>query len=438
MSFFIALGGVRLELKGWVLFPLALLILSTLPFGIHYWRDLASCAGRCGEGYSRENGCQCDYYCQRYMECCPDYKTVCTEELSCKGRCFENFVRGRECDCDKNCDRFGKCCPDYQQQCSTGEYSKNKRKSSKSIVSDELRLVSEEVGSGLDNVRSRPTSTTKQPDTVISTQGYKDVPDEMNLCNQKPANGMVALQNGTLAVFRGHYYWLLDGSRPPTPAPRRITEAWGVPSPIDAVFSRCNCDGKTFFFKDSQYWRFTNDVQDEGYPKPIMKGFANLNGKIVAALSVAKHNSRPESVYFFKKGGNVQQYTYKQEPTKKCKKKQYITVKYPSYTQKAVIRRRRFERALRPPQIYRTIRINYYPTGILHDEVKTTSYWRRFPKPVHSAISIPNHQKPDGYDYYAFSKDQYYNVDVGSRIARSVTSQTGKTVAKDWYKCPLE
>uniref|UniRef100_A0A8D0GH81 SMB domain-containing protein n=1 Tax=Sphenodon punctatus TaxID=8508 RepID=A0A8D0GH81_SPHPU len=343
--------------------------------------DLASCAGRCGEGYSRENGCQCDYYCQRYMECCPDYKTVCTEELSCKGRCFENFVRGRECDCDKNCDRFGKCCPDYQQQCST---------------------------------------------------------DEMNLCNQKPANGMVALQNGTLAVFRGHYYWLLDGSRPPTPAPRRITEAWGVPSPIDAVFSRCNCDGKTFFFKDSQYWRFTNDVQDEGYPKPIMKGFANLNGKIVAALSVAKHNSRPESVYFFKKGGNVQQYTYKQEPTKKCKKKQYITVKYPSYTQKAVIRRRRFERALRPPQIYRTIRINYYPTGILHDEVKTTSYWRRFPKPVHSAISIPNHQKPDGYDYYAFSKDQYYNVDVGSRIARSVTSQTGKTVAKDWYKCPLE
>lgn len=54
--------------------------------------------------------------------------------------------------------------------------------------------------------------------------------------------------------------------------------------------------------QDSQYWRFTNDVQDAGYPKQIVKGFGGLTGKIVAALSIAKHQDRPESVYFFKRG----------------------------------------------------------------------------------------------------------------------------------------
>lgn len=52
----------------------------------------------------------------------------------------------------------------------------------------------------------------------------------------------------------------------------------------------------------SQYWRFTNDIRDAGYPKQIVKGFRGLNGKIVAALSIAKYKTRPESVYFFKTG----------------------------------------------------------------------------------------------------------------------------------------
>lgn len=40
--------------------------------------DLSSCAGRCGEGYSRDAICNCDYNCQHYMECCPDFKKECT------------------------------------------------------------------------------------------------------------------------------------------------------------------------------------------------------------------------------------------------------------------------------------------------------------------------------------------------------------------------
>lgn len=69
----------------------------------------------------------------------------------------------------------------------------------------------------------------------------------------------------------GHYYWLLNGRRPPTTNPRRISEGWGIPSPIDSVFSRCNCDGKTFFIKvgsspdGERMWR-EQEAAGEGCP----------------------------------------------------------------------------------------------------------------------------------------------------------------------------
>lgn len=40
--------------------------------------DVSSCTGRCGAGYSREHDCQCDFNCHHYMECCPDFRKVCT------------------------------------------------------------------------------------------------------------------------------------------------------------------------------------------------------------------------------------------------------------------------------------------------------------------------------------------------------------------------
>lgn len=51
-----------------------------------------------------------------------------------------------------------------------------------------------------------------------------------------------------IITFTGHYFWLLDSNRVPGP-PRGITQEWGVPSPIDTVFTRCNCQGKTYIFK---------------------------------------------------------------------------------------------------------------------------------------------------------------------------------------------
>ncbi|VFV28939.1 Hypothetical predicted protein [Lynx pardinus] len=264
--------------------------------------------------------------------------------------------------------------------------------------------------------------------------------DETNLCNGKPVDGLTALRNGTLVAFRGHYFWMLSPFSPPSPA-RKITEVWGIPSPIDTVFTRCNCEGKTFFFKDSQYWRFTNDIKDAGYPKQIVKGFGGLNGKIVAALSIAKYKERPESVYFFKRGGGIQQYIYKQEPVRKCTGRR-PAINYSVYGETTQVRRRRFERAIGPSQThtirirYSPIRVSYQDKGFLHNEVKMSLYWRGFPNVVTSAIALPNTRKPDGYDYYAFSKDQYYNIDEPSRTARVITTRSGRTLSNVWYNCP--
>uniref|UniRef100_A0A8C6XVY5 SMB domain-containing protein n=1 Tax=Naja naja TaxID=35670 RepID=A0A8C6XVY5_NAJNA len=390
----------------------------------------SSCAGRCTEGYSRTPGCQCDSSCHQFQECCPDYEQVCLAELSCKGHCTDQYVRGRLCDCDPDCHKFGKCCPDFEEAKEPTPGAPHKGWALGPISAPRPTPPAY-------NLRGRRRTTIKQ---CPSPPAPQDIPEEMNLCNKKPVDGIVALQNGSLAVFRDHYYWLLNGTSPPSPQPRKISEGWHIPSPIDTVFSRCNCDGKTFFFKGSQYWRFTNDVMDAGYPKLIVKGFGGLNGKIMGALSVAHYRSRPESVHFFKEGGNVQQYIYKQKP-KKCKKK-VVTVNYPVYKPKTlVLRQRRFGRAVQTRPIFRSIRIRqdcFVFAGVLQPEVKITSYWRGFPKEFNSVISVPNEENGDGYDYYAFAKDNYYNLDVGSRIARPVTVQTGQTVSSAWYKCPAE
>uniref|UniRef100_A0A8D0JP02 Proteoglycan 4 n=2 Tax=Sus scrofa TaxID=9823 RepID=A0A8D0JP02_PIG len=368
----------------WKILPIFLFLpLSVILIQQVSSQDLSSCAGRCGEGYSRDAICNCDYNCQHYMECCPDFKKVCTMELSCRGRCFESFARGRECDCDSDCKKYGKCCSDYDNFCEE---------------------------------------------------------DETNLCNGRPVDGLTTLHNGTLVAFRGHYFWMLNPFTPPSP-PRRITEVWGIPSPIDTVFTRCNCERKTFFFKDSQYWRFTNDIKDAGYPKLISKGFGGLNGKIVAALSIAKYKNRPESVYFFKRGGSIQQYTYKQEPITKCTGRR-PAVHYSVYGETTQVRRRRFERAIGPSKThtiriqYSPIRLTYQDKGFLHNEVKVSTLWRGLPNVVTSAISLPNIRRPDGYDYYAFSRDQYYNIDVPQRTARAITTRSGQTLSNVWYNCP--
>lgn len=62
--------------------------------------------------------------------------------------------------------------------------------------------------------------------------------------------------------------------------------------------------------------------------------------------------------------GNMQQYVYRQEPAKKCQRRTQVTIKYPAYVPRLVIRRR-FQRAVRMPTVIQNVRINPYPSGNL-------------------------------------------------------------------------
>ncbi|XP_048845952.1 proteoglycan 4a [Brienomyrus brachyistius] len=231
-----------------------------------------------------------------------------------------------------------------------------------------------------------------------------------NLCNGQLINGVTVLLNGTMVVFRGHFFWTLDVNFTPSPA-RRITEVWGVPSPIDAVFTRSNCQGQTYIIKGNNYWRFENGVMDPGYPKTLSVEFNGLSGKITAALSVPATRRRPESIYFFKKEGLVQRYSYEAGAVPTCGKK------FPVYSGEKS------------------------PAGEaeigLGNEINIKLTWKGFPSTVTSAVSTPNPRKSEGYDYYIFSNDKYHNVKVvGDRLAPvSALPRGAKNTERHWLRC---
>ncbi|KAM9479368.1 uncharacterized protein ACWYII_006592 isoform 1-T1 [Salvelinus alpinus] len=244
-----------------------------------------------------------------------------------------------------------------------------------------------------------------------------DEHNDTNICSGRPVGAVTTLRNGTVVVFRGHYFWVLDSNRVPGPA-RGITDVWGVPSPIDTVFTRCNCQGKTYFFKGSNYWRFENGMMEPGYPKLIRVGFDGLQGQITAALSVPEYRKRRESVYFFKRGGLVQKYSYQSGISPTCGRKVHYSVH--------TVRNRVARQAV----------------PLLGQEINIRLTWRGFPSTVTSAVSIPTHRKPEGYNYYLFSRSKYYNVNMGDErpfiATPPVSSAPQKNSAKDFFNCPKE
>ncbi|XP_066533968.1 proteoglycan 4b [Hoplias malabaricus] len=240
-------------------------------------------------------------------------------------------------------------------------------------------------------------------------QDYQaDANNDTNLCSGRPVNGLTTLRNGTIVVFRGHYFWTLNSKRNPGP-PLGITDVWGIPSPIDTVFTRCNCQGKTYFFKGDNYWRFENGNMDPGFPKPISAGFG-LGSQVTAALSMPQYRSRKESVFFFKRGGLAQIYSYRITP--QCGKKLAL------YTVTKKVKRQA------DPE--------------LGSEIDIRKTWRGFPAVVSSAVSLPS-TGGDGYKYYIFSRTKSYSLKMEGDTPLILTPKAGpgkQKSAKSWFGCP--
>ncbi|XP_068599568.1 proteoglycan 4b [Brachionichthys hirsutus] len=256
---------------------------------------------------------------------------------------------------------------------------------------------------------SKPETTPVDGASIDNTGEYQsDESNSTNLCSGQPVSAAATLSNGTVAVFREHVFWLLDRNRVPGPA-QSITRVWGVPSPIDTVFTRCNCQGKTYIFKGAQYWRFENDVLDAGYPRLIKTGFDGLQGQITAALSVTQYRMRKESVYFFKRGGFVQKYSYQFGTSGTCGRRVQYAVQ-----------------ARRVRQI----------ASVLGPAVNIRTSWRGFPSTITAAVSIPSNREPEGYKYYVFSRSKSYNVRMDGE--RPVINAPAANVPPQShvFKCP--
>lgn len=117
---------------------------------------------------------------------------------------------------------------------------------------------------------------TTSPETT--DQGTSDSPEE-ELCSGKPFDAFTDLKNGSLFAFRGdsmdrsgrrggggggclgssashtaspplgQYCYELDETAVRPGYPKLIRDVWGIEGPIDAAFTRINCQGKTYLFK---------------------------------------------------------------------------------------------------------------------------------------------------------------------------------------------
>lgn len=128
------------------------------------------------------------------------------------------------------------------------------------------------------------TTPESQPNLVpTTTSDGSEEPEE--LCSGKPFDAFTDLKNGSLYAFRGilgtfprhvgqaamlsrwagvcspsccpltsplspgKYFYELDKTSVRPGYPKLISDVWGIEGPIDAAFTRINCQGKTYLFK---------------------------------------------------------------------------------------------------------------------------------------------------------------------------------------------
>ncbi|NXY23741.1 VTNC protein, partial [Atrichornis clamosus] len=267
--------------------------------------------------------------------------TTRAAEDSCKGRCDENFNRDHKCQCDTLCVYYQSCCSDYSTVCK----AKVTRGDVFALPEDDYLDYNLTVDFVTDEVpRADPTELPTSPslaeptlpelpvevvpETTTDGFGERDpVGEPEELCSGKPFDAFTDLKNGSLYAFRGKYFYELDKTSVRPGYPKLISEVWGIEGPIDAAFTRINCQGKTYLFKGTQYWRFDDGALDPGYPRDIAEGFEGIPNNVDAAFALPAHSYHGnERVYFFK-DKYYWSYDFAQQPTQAdCEKSSPSTV----------------------------------------------------------------------------------------------------------------
>ncbi|KAF0047425.1 hypothetical protein F2P81_001058 [Scophthalmus maximus] len=325
-----------------------------------------SCLGRCGEPFRRGQQCECDPECVRHNTCCRDYQRHCDASVSVSGshprtfqplgakasghRKSEGSKKGSNSESEELykgvTDISVGLLPASAPSSHGGTPDSRARMNalpSNSVPSQGGRAPVSPSGpseplvllpggaapyvpsQGLTGSRPRPNTLLdiaqalglSEVDTGSERPGAGLLAGDV--CSDSPIDGLTALSNGTILIFKGELFWSVDPVSRLPGRPQSITDRLGVSSPIDTVFTRCNCHRNTYIIKGDHFWRFDrNMVVEPGFPKPLASEFPGLTGTISAALAVPATRKRPETVYFFKGGDMMQSFTYAPGSTPSC------------------------------------------------------------------------------------------------------------------------
>ncbi|XP_044079136.1 vitronectin b [Siniperca chuatsi] len=234
--------------------------------------------------------------------------TAFAAEESCVGRCGA-FDPQKKCQCDSICVYYGSCCGDFDAMCP------------KKIARGDTFEETEEVTEAVTPPNESATTLTPTLNTVAATIPASPPPTTPPVdtdtapCSGRPFDAFLQLKNGSIYAFRGDYFFELDDKSILPGYPKLIQDVWGISGPIDAAFTRINCQGKSYIFKGNKYWRFDGDVLDEDYPRDISVGFDGIPADIDAAFAIPAPSHRGKERAYFFKGEKYYQYEFKHQPS---------------------------------------------------------------------------------------------------------------------------
>ncbi|XP_050545974.1 macrophage metalloelastase-like isoform X3 [Daktulosphaira vitifoliae] len=115
-----------------------------------------------------------------------------------------------------------------------------------------------------------------------------------DICKNPKIDTILISRGGETYIFKRNIFWKLTTKRDfEDRYLQLINDVWiGLPNNIDAVFTYNN--QKTYFFKGSKYWRFTETSLDKDFPREIAFGFAGIPNNIDSAMNLN------DKIYFFK------------------------------------------------------------------------------------------------------------------------------------------
>lgn len=277
-----------------------------------------SCIERCENGFDATKSCQCDSMCTYYQSCCKDYESIC--RIRTRGDTFPSYPE------------------DYDEDTNSTEVPGISRSQNKPLIPSsetfaEVSSLLTPTSQSLHQTDANPTiavpattplhdrikptdpTTTASTPTTAEPMPTKAKDPDAEVCSGRPFDSFMQLKNGSIYAFRGKYLFELDEKSVLPGYPKLIQDIWGIKGPIDAAFTRINCQGKTYIFKGNKYWRFDDGVLDKDYPQDISVGFEKIPDHLNAAFAIPAHSHYgKEKVYFFK-GDEYYQYEFKHQPS---------------------------------------------------------------------------------------------------------------------------